>query len=541
VHWIESGRGWQSELLVQFPEGDYHAHMEVRVPSIGMQLARGTLLITFDLAVLALLWALGSAARGSSLVPRGGWSVWLGSFRARVTLALVLFFAAPTVLFGWVAFQALAREVDRTARTIAERAVRQAVVAFPGSDGDLRRLSVQAGTEVLYYYNSGELAAASSPEALELGVYGAWMGSDLFRRLRSGEENAVQDVEHLGENSFLLAYHRLSPAGALAVPMSLSAGEAAVRQRELAHLVAFAVVIGALLSLALSVLVGRQLAGPIGRLRRAATAVGAGHLRVRLPEAPGEFGQLFAAFNRMVRRQRRARAQELRTARVLAWGEMARQIAHEIKNPLTPIKLSVQHLRRAYNDRHPDFGGVLNSNVDQILIEIDRLAEIARAFSRYGAPDDGAEPLAAVDVGAVIHEALTLYRAGETGIDYVEDIEPGVPSVQARSGELKEVLLNLLENARAALDGAGRVTVRATAVEAGSVELEVRDDGTGITPDLLPRIFEPHFSTRSAGTGLGLAIVRRIVESWGGTVTAESEVGRGTVVRVVMLRAADRR
>src|SRR5690606_10139001 len=411
--------------------------------------------------------------------------------------------------------------------------VRQAVVGFPESDGVLRHLAAHTGTEVLYYYNSGELAEASSPEAVALGVYGAWIDPELFSILRRGEANTVQDVEHLGQNSFVLAYHRLSPAGMLAVPVSLSAGEAAVRQRELAHLVVFAVVIGALLSLALSVAVGRQLAGPIGTLRRAAVAVGEGHLRVRLPEPPGEFGQLFSAFNRMVRRLRRARAQELRTARVLAWGEMARQIAHEIKNPLTPIKLSVQHLRRAYNDRHPQFGDVLNANVEQILVEIDRLTEIARAFSRYGAPDDGAGPLTAVDVGTVVHDAITLYRPGDSPIAYGEDVAPDVPLVRARTGELREVLLNLLENARAALDGGGHIEVHA-AMRGDSVEVEVRDDGPGIPADLLPRIFEPHFSTRSAGTGLGLAIVRRIVESWGGTVTAESEVGKGTVVRMVL-------
>jgi nitrogen fixation/metabolism regulation signal transduction histidine kinase len=286
-----------------------------------------------------------------------------------------------------------------------------------------------------------------------------------------------------------------------------------------------------LLSLALSVAVGRQLAGPIGRLRRAATAVGAGHLRVRLPEPQGEFGQLFASFNRMVRRLRRARVQEVRSARVLAWGEMARQIAHEIKNPLTPIKLSVQHLRRAHHDGRADFGEILDENVDQILIEIDRLSEIARAFSRYGAPGAGEQALAPVDVASVVHESLTLYRAADSPIAYHERIENGLPAVRARPGELKEVLLNLLENARAALDGSGCITVHAGRTADDGVEIAVEDDGPGIPPDLLPRIFEPHFSTRSTGTGLGLAIVRRIVESWGGTVTAESD-GRGTIVRV---------
>jgi signal transduction histidine kinase len=217
---------------------------------------------------------------------------------------------------------------------------------------------------------------------------------------------------------------------------------------------------------------------------------------------------------------------------------MARQVAHEIKNPLTPIKLSVQHLRRAYRDNDENFGVILDQNVDQILIEIDRLTEIARAFSRYGAPEMEAGPLEPVDVRAVVTEALMLYRTADETVIYSEEVDPALPRGLARSGELKEVILNLVENARAALDGGGSISVRA-AEAAGLIELEVRDDGRGIAPALLPLVFDPHFSTRSTGTGLGLAIVRRLVTGWGGEVTAESEPGRGTTVRVRILIARD--
>src|SRR5690606_9006921 len=142
---------------------------------------------------------------------------------------------------------------------------------------------------------------------------------------------------------------------------------------------------------------------------------------------------------------------------------------------------------------------------------------IARAFSRYGAPTDETGPLERVDAAAVAREALTLYRSPDTGIEFRASAEPGLPFVRARAGELKEVILNLLENARDAIEGEGRVELQLYAV-GERVALDVVDDGPGIPPELLPRIFEPHFSTRSAGTGLGLAIVRRIVESWGGTI-----------------------
>ncbi len=225
---------------------------------------------------------------------------------------------------------------------------------------------------------------------------------------------------------------------------------------------------------------------------------------------------------------------ELRAERILAWGEMAQQVAHEVKNPLTPMKLSVQHLQRAWEDRRPDFHEILKKNVEVILREIDHLAGIARSFSRFGAPKAAGQlPLQAVSLSQVAEEVMNLYGGGKGALTFRCDIPKGVPAVQARESELREVLINLLENSRAAIPSQGTVTVGAE-VGGSSVEIQVRDDGTGIDPDLLSRIFEPHFSTRSMGTGLGLAIVRRLVESWGGSVTAESEVGKGTAVRILI-------
>jgi two-component system nitrogen regulation sensor histidine kinase NtrY len=224
---------------------------------------------------------------------------------------------------------------------------------------------------------------------------------------------------------------------------------------------------------------------------------------------------------------------ELRSARVLAWGEMARQVAHEIKNPLTPIKLAVQHIRRAHADRRENFGGILDRNVDAVLQEIDRLGEIARAFARFGAPGDPAEPAVPVDVAGVARETLALYRGGQDGITYRVEVEPDTPRAFARVGELKEVLVNVLENARAALPEGGEVRIGAGPAGGGAwVRLDVADTGEGIPAESLPRIFEPQFSTRSSGTGLGLAIVKRLVESWGGEITVDSDPGAGTTVHL---------
>jgi signal transduction histidine kinase len=230
-----------------------------------------------------------------------------------------------------------------------------------------------------------------------------------------------------------------------------------------------------------------------------------------------------------------------RAQRVLAWGEMARQIAHEIKNPLTPIRLGVQHLRRARADARVDFDRVLDQNVNQILAEIDRLDEIARAFSRYGAAPDERRRAAPVDVAAIVREVVSLERMGaETTLDWQERGVDAPVIAYARTDELKEVLLNVLENARNAKAKRVAVTVAARPGTNGSprVDICVQDDGTGIPADILPRIFEPHFSTSTSGSGLGLAISRQLVEGWGGVISVESTLGDGATV-LISLRAAD--
>ena len=215
-----------------------------------------------------------------------------------------------------------------------------------------------------------------------------------------------------------------------------------------------------------------------------------------------------------------------RAERVLAWGEMARQVAHEIKNPLTPMRLGMQHLRRVYRDRRGEFDRTLDETADRILAEIDRLDTIARAFSRFAAPAVQDQPLDRIDLHGVVEEVVQLYRLAEEGCTVKLTAEPRAFGA-ARPDEMKEVLVNLLENAR----NAGATVVE---VSVGPGFIKVADNGSGIPAELAPRVFEPRFSTTTSGAGLGLAIVKRLVESWGATIELESGEGGGTVATVRM-------
>lgn len=222
-----------------------------------------------------------------------------------------------------------------------------------------------------------------------------------------------------------------------------------------------------------------------------------------------------------------------RAQRVFAWGEMARQIAHEIKNPLTPIRLGVQHVRRAHADAHPGFGDILERNVARILEEIDRLDEIALNFARFGTHPADAGASDAIDVAAVAEDVVDLERMGDTAVQWEVDA-PEAVRARSREAELREVLLNVLENARHA--NAKSVLVRVLERDS-RVLIVVDDDGDGVSPDAMARVFEPHFSTRTSGSGLGLAISRRLVESWGGTIRLTPREPRGTRVEIALVAA----
>jgi signal transduction histidine kinase len=654
--WRRGLGAWIGETLLTLPDQGYRVRYRIPLPGPLLMMARGFLFFLGGILTVGTLVFLGRSLRTPQVLYPRGIPAQLRSFQGRLTLALFAFFVLPASLFGLLAYQTLAATSVRTAETLAARAAEEAAAAMdPGSGIPVSLASVAAGVgSDLLLYRGGQLVEGSRRELVALGLYPGWIPPAVAQAMTQGGEVLVTAPAALGGWDYVVAFRRLAGDGVLAAPAALQAGATAVRQREVAELLIFALVLGAVLSLLLSLLVGRTLARPIQTLQIASERVGAGNLRVHLPEErQDEFGSVFAAFNRMV--DQRARAQRalirgsrrtrtiveevatgvvavdpqgrivlanpraevllgrslarrmplsealrsdeesslggltewvqgfldgedeesreeftlndrrlrgrvrrigggrgrtgavvaledvtdaLRTERILAWGEMAQQVAHEVKNPLTPMKLGIQHIQRAWSDGHPDFDQILARNAQAILTEIERLAQVSSSFASFVAPVAGTDrPLEPVHLPRVLNEVLDLYAAGSGALTFRSFLPDDLPPVQARSDEFKEVLFNLFENARAALAGEGQVEVRCLEIAKTEIHLVVIDNGPGIPRQLLPRLFEPYFSTRATGTGLGLAIVHRLVTSWAGTVVVESTEGEGTQVHLRLGRS----
>jgi signal transduction histidine kinase len=209
---------------------------------------------------------------------------------------------------------------------------------------------------------------------------------------------------------------------------------------------------------------------------------------------------------------------------------MARQVAHEIKNPLTPIQLSAEHLRRVHADRGEPLSPVLEGCVDTILGQVRLLRQISSEFSSFASSPTAR--LASADPVSLVHDVIEPYRSGLAGrIEIVNDVHPPLPTVFVDRTLVARALANVVENALHAMPGPGRLQVSARhEPDIDAVVIAVQDTGGGMDAESLERVFEPYFSTKTTGTGLGLPIARRNIELSGGSITVDSEKGRGTRV-----------
>jgi signal transduction histidine kinase len=270
---------------------------------------------------------------------------------------------------------------------------------------------------------------------------------------------------------------------------------------------------------------------PLRRLRDAARRVAAGEYGSRIAEkGPAEVKDLARELNSMAHAVQERERELVRSERLAAVGKMAAMITHEVRNPLSSIGLNTELLDDELSENQKE----ARELVQAIHREVDRLTAITEeylTFARMPKPKPAPEAVNTL-VGSLV--GFVRPDLAVKGVKLEVDLADGDPIAQIDAAQIRQCLINLVRNASEAVvtKGGGTVTLRTRRAAGDRVTIEVQDDGPGIAPDVLPRMFDPFFSTKEGGSGLGLALTQQIVKDHGGDLSVESTVGRGTTFTV---------
>ena len=289
---------------------------------------------------------------------------------------------------------------------------------------------------------------------------------------------------------------------------------------------------GILLGILLSWWATARVTRPVLRLADSAAKVAAGNWNATVEIASGdEIGQLAGAFNRMTQQLSEQRDRLVQAERVAAWRELARRLAHELKNPLFPLQITVENMQRAREEYPEQFDEVFRESTATLLAELANLKQIIGRFSDFAKMP--APEMQAVNLNDLAREALKLFspQLAKSHVEAKAELEATLPAVQADPEQMTRVLRNLILNAVDVMPQGGTLTVRTSSRE-GGVRLEVSDTGQGLTPEECERLFTPYYTTKTHGTGLGLAIVQSVISDHHGRISVDSQPGKGSTFRI---------
>lgn len=388
-------------------------------------------------------------------------------------------------------------------------------------------------SDINLYDGSGNLLATSRPELFDKSLMGQKMNHEAYWQLKVNKKAEYVHNEVIGELKYISAYVPfINRDNELLAYLNLPYfTQQNLLAKEISNLVVAIVnfsVLLILLTIALAVIISQKITNPLSLIQRKLGDIELGKPSEHISyEGKDEIGSLVSEYNRMV--DELARSVELlaKSERESAWREMAKQIAHEIKNPLTPMKLSVQQLQRSWEDKTPNWEESLSRFSKTLIDQIDNLSAIATAFSDFARMPKANNEV--VDVVAKINNSVGLFE-NTKNVDFQINLHGNKKvTVFADKEQLLRVFANLIKNAIQSISSGrkGLVTIDLLTHE-GKAVIKVTDNGSGIPEELGDKLFMPNFTTKSSGMGLGLAIVKNIVEDASGTVRYETEIGKGT-------------
>jgi two-component system, NtrC family, nitrogen regulation sensor histidine kinase NtrY len=418
----------------------------------------------------------------------------------------------------------------------------------------LNDLPVAPGMQVGLYsdHESGSQSGAGYPaisfDAKRLiGADGVVPGAERYKELIEQARKSGQQVSSI----LYLTARREDSVSTTAIPLKNSAGDVLavltvaisrsglVAEQQQIRAIAYGVASGGiLLAIVFSLWIAARVSRPVEELARAAEEVASGSWDARVPvRGRDEVAVLARSFNHMTEELENQRERLVQSERVAAWRELARRLAHELKNPLFPLQLTVENLSRARQLPAAEFDEVFNESTQTLSMEIGNLKKIIGRFSDFSKmPKPELERIDARDVVGRVRSLYVVSSEDGPKVEIVTDVEDAPMPLMADPELLHRALSNLVLNAKDAMPEGGTVTISARNRDS-NVEIRVVDTGQGLTPEECERLFTPYYTTKQHGTGLGLAIVQSVVTDHAGTIAVESGEGRGATFVITLPRA----
>jgi signal transduction histidine kinase len=504
-------------------------------------------LAVFYLSLAAVLLVLLPALTGREKLASFLWS-----FSSRVNAAFVAITVISLLLFTLFSHRFFTRTFSQRFQMEAEvqanfaRNIMQDFVALQQeekatliapTDDLVLWISSAIATDV-NLYGEGRLISSSRREFFDWGFLPELIDGEAYFRIRHENRPFYVQRPRIGGYSYqslTIPYTIRRAQYLISLPFPFEAQEIAGATEQLVEFLVFISAFLILCVLLFSRGIGRMIISPVNKLLAGTREVSLGNLEISVEHrSHDEMKSLVDGFNTMIKDLKRHQQEIADLSKKVAWAEMAQRVAHEIKNPLTPIQLSAEHILRVYEDKSGDFEKALRESASYIIGEVENLRRIAQEFLELSRVTSLVKE--SFDLRDAVSEVVSPYRQViSERIRFREVFEGEEFQLEADKSKIKIAFRNIFINAVEAIRGRGEIEIRLRA-EKDNLVLTLRDSGIGMAKDMVDKIFDPYFSTKDAGTGLGLPIAKKIVEDHGGTIRVESEVQKGTLIAVTLPR-----
>lgn len=411
----------------------------------------------------------------------------------------------------------------------------------------LLKFSLVFFSDINLYGTNGKLLATSRPEVFERKLIAPLMNPIAFNEMHFRRKIFFVQQEQISNSTYISSY----------IPFKNAAGEAVayinlpsfaresemrieIRSLILAYLNIFLLLASFMVAFAL--LLSRRLTQPLEMIQKKMQLVRIDKVNEKIVwNSRDEIGQLVNQYNNLLDQLQESAELLAKSERESAWREMAKQVAHEIKNPLTPMRLSIQYLERAWNDNDPDMDNKIKNTTQTIINQIDTLSTIASAFSDFAKmPANQPIPL---KVSQLIEETIRLFNSHQDVQFDFTDHSLGQITVKIDKDNFRRALTNLIKNSIQAIGRKpnGWIHIELAENSNNFCVIQIKDNGKGMSKDEMSKIFTPNFTTKSSGMGLGLSMVKNIIETAGGTITFESIENKGSIftLKIPVLKEVD--